>query len=49
MGNVGIQAILCVNTLSQTHVEEAATMDHYDGSDMTNSLISSAEVTVCNF
>ena len=34
---VSIQAILCVNTFSQTHEEEAATRGQYVGSDMTNS------------
>ena len=38
IGNVSIQAILCENTFSQTHAEEAATKEHYVGSDMTNSL-----------
>ena len=38
IGNVGIQTLLCVNTFSQTHAEEAATRAHYVGSDMTNSL-----------
>ena len=33
-----IQAILCVNTSSQTHAEEATIKEHYFGSDMTNSL-----------
>ena len=32
------QAILCVNTFSRTHAEEAAPTEHYVGSDMTNSL-----------
>ena len=32
------QAILCVNTFSQTHEEEAATRKHYVGLDMTNSV-----------
>ena len=38
IGNLSIQAILYVNTFSQTHAEEAATREHYVGSDMTNSL-----------
>ena len=38
IGNVSIQAILCENTFSQTHEEEAATREHYVASDMTNSL-----------
>ena len=33
IGNVSIQAILCVNTFSQPHAEEAATSEHYVGSD----------------
>ena len=33
-----IEAILCVNTFSQTHEEEAATRKHYVSSDMTNCL-----------
>ena len=35
---MSIQAILCVNTCSQTHAEEAATRKHYASSYMTNSL-----------
>ena len=38
IGSVSIQAILCVNTFSRTHAEEAETTEHYVGSDMTNSL-----------
>ena len=38
IGNMSIQAVLCVSTFSQTHAQEAATSDHYIGSDMTNSL-----------
>ena len=38
IGNLSIQAILCVNTSSQTHVEKASTREHYIGADMTNSL-----------
>ena len=29
---------MCVNTFPQTHEEEAATREHYVGSDMSNSL-----------
>ena len=36
IGNVISAAILCVNTFSQTHEEEAAFMKHYVSSDMTN-------------
>ena len=33
IGNVSIQARLCVNTFSQTHAEEAKTREHYVGLD----------------
>ena len=38
IGNVSNQAILCVNTFSQTHAEAAATREHYIVSDMIYSL-----------
>ena len=41
IGNVSIKAILCVNTFSQTHAEEAATREHYVGSDMTTTSVCS--------